>query len=65
MKKFFNAQFLLECIIADGDDQPVYELRDRNGQIAVLGSIQDVIDFLDQQYKLFCENRSKSSEKGD
>lgn len=64
MKKFFNAQFMLECIIADGDSNPVYELRDRNGQIAVFGSIHDVVDFLDESFELFKEQRSKSTGTG-
>lgn len=49
MKKFVTASFLLELVFIDSVDGPCdvqYDLRDRNGQLAVRGSLEDVKDFL-------------------
>lgn len=45
-KKIVSAQFALECIIEEGSDAPQYILRDVQGHILTIGSIDDVTTFL-------------------
>lgn len=65
MKKFTSAHFALECIIKDGEKSPSYILRDRNGNICVIGSIDDVVSFLQETYDSFIAQKeaSQSPEK--
>lgn len=65
MNKFTCAHFALECIIEDGKKSPSYILRDRNGNICVVGSINDVVSFLQETYDSFIAQKkaSQSPEK--
>ena len=53
MAKFTSAHFGLECIVKDGEKQPSYILRDRNGNICVIGDINDVEAFLSETFNSF------------
>lgn len=65
MKKFTSAHFALECIIEEGKKAPSYILRDRNGNICTVGSIDDVVSFLQETYDSFIAQKeaSQSPEK--
>jgi len=62
MKKFTSAHFALECIIKEGEKAPSYILRDRNGNICIIGSIDDVVGFLQETYDSFIAQKETSSE---
>lgn len=58
MKKYFSANFMLECIIPDDADHPDYVLRDQRGNICARGSFDDVASFLSQMYNEFKKQKS-------
>lgn len=59
MKQYFSALFQVEMII-EGDQLPKYILRDRQGNICVIGVIEDVEMFFGESYNQFVTSRKKS-----
>lgn len=59
MKQYFSALFQVEMII-EGDQLPKYILRDRQGNICVIGVIEDVEMFFGESYNQFVSSRKKS-----
>lgn len=65
MKKYFSAQFMLECIIPDDCDKPDYVLRDQRGNICCRGDVDDVVNFLDEMFVQFKNQKSNGDGTGE
>lgn len=65
MAKFTSAHFSLECIVKDGEKSPSYILRDRNGNICVIGSIDDVEEFLTETFNSFIAQKETQHGNGE
>lgn len=63
-KKYSNANFMLEVILEESQKEPEFILRDRQGNVCTIGTIDDVKSFLLEICDEFKVSVSKSSNDG-